>query len=833
MKTFDEFIAMEATQNTLTSISEHLQGFIQEFEKLKPKEIRERLIIWLENFKDFPNVNYEVLLELLNEIQYYSDDTVDDHFRQALTKYAKSQNPSVELSNFYLCPLGNITESSFRIITNHNENHPPYLFIDINELLRRVQDDEKAIIVFLDDILQSGGQLNSIFKKYLGIKLKDGETKDEYENRVEIETEALKNVFKTRKILLFFYLTFHEGQSKIIKELKDNLGLDIEILVGNDIKLSEKGFFGTSNDITHIEGDSTKTFSDGALKGKHFKDVTQTYRLIKEVGYELLKADRIKKEVDKKPDDKWSESDYLSRALGYGNGSKLFLGQQNVPTSTITALWLPTPDNENKITVQGKEVAWKPLFYRKTKKLGRAERKISEEVFPKISVNKVESDEILTDIYSYDFFTLIALHRGNSISIYGHEQNFIIGLSESLNKLEDEFYKKSKLHSVFPRREWFSFNVDQSNLTTIQEEINMVISTISMQCIGIILIADISILDKNISLLKNLISKIVGSNSSKTISTIIDCPTRNVETLEAIQKSLEQFRSSTIYISNEISLEEITVETNASIFDDKKEFENIVYYLQNVLGRQKFNEAKLNTFESVKSKLKGSTSTELLAFSPKEFIAEFANILIKPDSNNEDWQNFFIELLSVCNTYTPAFIEYLIYYSARSNNEFIRFSSLKFAKDREHLIDYWIEGTTCEKRYFENIPHDILSPISFLLYPMLRFYNRNKSIEGLNQRTLEILNEKLDGKYFDDYLLAEKILSYNSNKYTATLLSNHSISVMKLVESGVDIFEEVGSSILKSQLISDVMMDKIILSTKMTSRKIDMIFKNHQHLLMQ
>jgi hypothetical protein len=240
MNKFDEFIAMQSTQNTLTDISEYFEGFIQEFEKLRPKEIKEKLIIWLKNFKVFPDVNYKVLLELLKGIQFYDDNIVDENFRTVLNKYVKDKTPTLSLSDFYLCPLGNVSESSFRIITNHNENNPPFLFIDINVLLRKIQDDDKAVIVFLDDILQSGGQLNSIFKKYLGIKLTKGETNDEYENRVEIETDKLKNVFKSKKILLFFYLTFYEGQQEIIKELKEKLGLNIEILVGNDIKMSEK-----------------------------------------------------------------------------------------------------------------------------------------------------------------------------------------------------------------------------------------------------------------------------------------------------------------------------------------------------------------------------------------------------------------------------------------------------------------------------------------------------------------------------------------------------------------------------------------------------------------
>jgi hypothetical protein len=566
-----------------------------------------------------------------------------------------------------------------------------------------------------------------------------------------------------------------------------------------------------------------------------FKDITQTYELIKDVGYELLKMDRIKKETYKKPEEKWTESDYESRALGYGNGSKLFLGQQNVPTSTITALWLPTPDNENKIIVQGKEVFWKPLFYRKTKKLGEVLKKVMEEIFPKILVKKIECDGIITDSYTYDFLTLIGLHRSDLIFIYGHEPNFIIELNKNLNKVEDEFYKKSKQQDEFPRREWFSFTINQRGLAGVQEEIDKAISEITEQNIGIVLIVDISIINKNISLLKNLISNLSEGNSSKTISIIIDCSTRNIEILKVIQRSLQEYKISSIYVSNQIALEEMIFEINSSVFEDTKEFQNIVYYLQDVVGKKvdvrRLGEKDLKSFQRIKLELMNSVPSKLTGFSPKEFIAEFENILIKPESNKGNWQIFFTELLSVCNTYTPEFIEYIIYYSAKSSDEFIRFNALRFAKDREYLIDYWLEGNSCDIKYFTNISQFIEAPILFIMYPILRFYNRHKAVEGLKKRLLKIITEILDGKYFDDYWLAEKVLGENSDKYTTELLSMNSMTVMKLVECGVDIFDEIDSVILRSNLVSDLMIDKIILSTRMTSKKIDMIFEKFQHLL--
>jgi hypothetical protein len=532
MSNFEIFITSDSTQDSLKNISEHLEGFIQEVEKLDPIPIRKRLTAWLANFKDLDGVNYDVLLQLLKSINFYNDDRVDDSFRKTLLRYATSKGLPNDFTNF-------------------NDNRPPYLFHDINTLLKRIAPIEDSIIVFLDDIMQTGGQLNSIFKRYLGVKLKKGETKDEYENRVEIETQTLKMVFRSKKILLFFFNTFVEGQAKIAEVLKNELQLDVEILVGNDTQLTDKGFFGTTNDIEHILNGSTKTFVDGPLQGKQYKDIRQTYLLLKEAGYELLKADRIEKELNKQPNEKWTNELYENRSLGYGNGAKLFLGHQNVPTSTITALWLPVPENSSKaIKIQGKEIFWQPLFYRKTKKLEGSSKKIINELYPRVPVTKTLDNGHLVDVNLYDLITLTCLQRKSSISIYAHDPFEIKELAKIMNKLEEDFYDKgNRLHEL-SKREWFSFHLTLSNRTTIDNEINEAIDGLKSSSIGILLTLHPDTIHGDNSGIQGIVSRIYENNPTKVFSVLIDYPSRNSTTLQLIRRALSSIKTTNLFISN-------------------------------------------------------------------------------------------------------------------------------------------------------------------------------------------------------------------------------------------------------------------------------------------
>lgn len=836
MGKFEEFLNAEDTQERIRQLAVYFEGFIQEFDILQVKDVEVRITAWLGNFASFDKIDYSILLRLLEGVHYYSDNTVDQKFRPALAAFNLAVFKHNDLKNLYLCPLGNETESSFRISSRYNENSVPYLTTDINKLLNKIKDNEEAVVVFVDDILQSGGQLNSIFRKYLGIRLKDGETSDEYKGRVGIDSEELKAAFKKKKIVLFFYLVFFQGYEKISKDLKDELGLDVQIKPLDDVVY--KGCFGSEGDIRKLEGGSAQCYVAGPFKGIQYRQVKGVYDILKEAGVKLLESDRVEKEKGLAEDKKWSKNTYAGRALGYGNDAMLLVGNQNVPTSTVTALWLPIPENKTKaINIQGKEIYWEPLFYRKPKILpeGSQKQEPRSEVYPMILVNKINPGANQVDVYSYDLLTLLVLSRGNNIWVYGHEPDYPLPVdSRMLNDLESGAYGHFKSLPGFQKREWLACTVTKNTiLADISDLVKMDIE-MSGKEIGLLIKLASELTPAEITPIGIALQDLRKSKKNGSMAILIDCPTRNHELLKQICDSSGSGQASDILVSCHLSAKKIeTVESNSFVFDQKNNYAHVFAYLEELAQNPFAEEIRitLKSLEMVKHEIRIS-GVRAEIFSPTGLIDNFTAILVSPESDKEAWRTLFEDLLVVCGKYTPSYIDYFLYHSAQSKVDFIRFSSLKYAirNNNIQLIDYWISGTGCQKEFFENISGFICPVIGDLMYPMLRYYNSNPGVPGLNTRVLEII-EALDGKNLVDYWLAQRILSDEHTKYTRVLLTKHGITISKLIESGINLFEEVETLLLKGGLISADRMDKLLLCTRMTTDKLKVIRENHTYLI--
>jgi len=833
---FDDFIQKEETQKKLSVISGRLEDFIQTFRMLKPDEIKMNLIRWLENFRTIENIDYDILLLLLDGLQIYRDKEVDNAFREVMTKFSWRHFGKEDFTNLFLCPLGNNTESSFRIASNHNDPSPPFFEADINTLLRRIEPNPDAVIVFMDDILQSGGQVLSIFKKYLGLPVKPGEITDEYESRIEIETQALKKVFRSKKIVLFFHLAFFNGYNKIKEELKDSLGLEVEIVIGSDVPYN--GAFGSDTDIIYVLKNSNHTYASGVLKDIPYKAARRIYEILREVGTQLLRIDRRNKDLI--PGKQWSKDKYMSRALGYGNEAKLLLGQQNVPTSTITALWLPSPENfDNAVVIEGKEISWRPLFYRKPKILGNDKSYEKNKTFPMIRVNRWQNNIGMANPYYYDLVTIGVFNRARAIILHGHSPDFKTGLTDILNKAEDEFYLRAKAKSFANLREWFHFTLDVHNILLKEQEISGQLLALKRDMIGLVLSATPAVLQNAKEELSRLVANIIEKHSSKILSVIIDCPTRNAALLIQTANAINSVTPAEIYISDKIAIADTAPAPRRSFFREPENSGNISCYIENILVKINDDDfgqvkAKLKPFGVILNSIRVPQAPKEYDFSPKYFISDFEALLeINEGQDQPGLKNLFAELLVICSIYTPQYIEYFIFYAASSRNEFILYSGLQFAVDsgNENFIDYWVEGTRCKSTAYINIRKHITAPLKSLIFPLLRYYNRHKNEAGLNKHLLMIIDTYMDGKYFADYWIPEKILGNNTQNFYLDILNKGPLALMQLAESGIDIFEELENSLITDFLTPEI-ADNIILSTKLTTNKINLVVQKHQYLLL-
>ncbi len=833
MDTFNEFISNTNTKIKIASIAKHFEGYYQDnYNYLVPADIEILIEGWLHNFKHFKGIDYNIVLRILDNITMFRDQEIRGLFLSKInTRILPSFNRT--LNDIYICPLGEEHESSFRLSAFfNNKEEVPHYSSDINTLLGIIKNKPNAIIVFFDDYLFSGGQLVCIFKKLLGIKLDPDDTDDIYLERTTIENPNLINEFKKHEIVLYYHLAFKSGyENEKFKSFLKKQDLSVTIVPGQ-LETEDLTCFGTSEDIRLILGKSSKQFQSGVFSNFAASEIKPIYELLQEVGELLLKNEHPEST-------KWNKETYKKHSLGYGGKAKLIMGEQNVPTSTLTSLWLPSKENKNKkIYIRGQEIIWKSLFYRKPKKNDSINSDILSKVtFPKISVRFIYNDINFNDPFNYDLITRIIINRLDFVYIFGHEQIELLSLATHLNDLEIIFDSKQAKLPHYDKRKWYTFEINSTNIFNQATNFNNQINNNIFSTIGLIIV----IIDINLSLtsINSFLAIIIRNNSNKTFSVILDCSTRNINQLTQLKNSLSINLPIEIYVSNNISINTLNLKTHYSIFGEYKATEYISFYLRNCLQIKSENDLNnikkiLKSFEKVKSELQITVDTSIDKFMPDQFILNFENIISNKSNNLEDWLNFFKELISVCDLYTPEFIEPIIYYSAHSNSDLLRYSALIYiiSNDNSYLLDYWLEGTNCNITYFENIQKFIRTPISYLFYPLLRYYNRHKFRDDLNNNILRIIKLHLNGEFFSDNWLAEYILSNNSKLQLIEILYNNSLNIIKLVESGVDIFDEIDTSLLNNKMVPPTMIEKLILTTKMTNTKIDIITKYYSYLIL-
>jgi len=272
-----------------------------------------RIRIWLKQFQDDAFVEHA--LKLLESFVVIDRESI----RSSLRDFFKSNST---YSKGYLCPLGGPKDSS-SIIAYYAHDLQGYEFEEKSiEAALKSDPDATKPIVFIDDFLGSGGQVEGILKAWFN----DKSTADLLEEHRDPLSQGEQESLKARKIAFYFSVGWKEGEEKL-RRVASELGLTADVSIGtyaDDLP--------TVTNSIHREAGNKGEFIDFMAK----------------VGEELLKSSKPK----------WDSEKYKERCLGYGNKGLLISTTFNVPTHTVTAIW-------RSGCVDGRR--WLPLIPRRDK----------------------------------------------------------------------------------------------------------------------------------------------------------------------------------------------------------------------------------------------------------------------------------------------------------------------------------------------------------------------------------------------------------------------------------------------------------------------------------
>ena len=316
----------------------NINNFLENFSKYKGKlgscDVEKSIEGWVNNFKYLNFNNMDILYVLLNNIKFVYDNEIINTFNNYLISENISYNDNIIIEYF-----GIKKESSYRIINKFKNMKKTE---NIHEILKKVND--KSVLFFIDDFLVSGGQFISIIKSFFS----------KNKNRQELNlSENEINIFRKVNKVFFFYKGTKNGlkkANKILKYYKLNKNSKVKIInkFSTDITLFGKI---SNNKIYDIKN---TLFSNYATE----TEIKNFYNILKNVGIQLLRQN--------KPH--WTKQRINNSFLGYANNGQLIFGEYNVPTCTLTSLWMG-----GNIIINGKIFKWQPLVFRKEKNLAQTE----------------------------------------------------------------------------------------------------------------------------------------------------------------------------------------------------------------------------------------------------------------------------------------------------------------------------------------------------------------------------------------------------------------------------------------------------------------------------
>jgi len=357
-----------------------IERFQQSGEIIGFEDARKKIHAWVENFRTHLD-DVTLLARVIDNITFFPDEDV----LHTCLKYQKDHIDLSEHQIFYTC-LGAETESSSRIMRQLNNHH--HYAPNIELLLHKIGGShaENPAIVFIDDFLNSGGQLSAILKTWCITG------NDEPDVNADSREFSQRRFIGESNLALFKSCTLHfiylNGMAKGIENAKNKLK---ELgLIGTAYILStysdENGFFGTPDDICHIRNRIDVPVGQTSIfSGMSCDRITPLLELCEKAGRALLQVN--------KPS--WPPSRIDARILGYGNSAKLFISQTNVPTCTLTCLW-----QGGRIEIDGKPFDWVPLIARTEKQIGQTENTADKTIRPGMIHHGISQSIGISDLSS-------------------------------------------------------------------------------------------------------------------------------------------------------------------------------------------------------------------------------------------------------------------------------------------------------------------------------------------------------------------------------------------------------------------------------------------------
>lgn len=341
---------VKANTRELFRLAQNFQNFRIDNVPIGTKKAHSRIIQWYKNFEQLGYENYDLLTKLLKQIDYIREETISlalsEKLRETTTKY-----------ECYIAPLGELSESSMRFTMQNNRYQG--LFASLPELLESYEPDPRRAIVLMDDFLNSGGQLQTIFSRLLGLSIEAGKINDEGESRTVLSRLSQTKLLRS-KVVILYYRTMDSGLLDSSKILKEDLKLDIEIVPCTTDSF-RVGIFGDSHIHENLRIEEYYGIFEvpGQFKGMTYYEIGELFRLLELTGEAILRHQQPN----------WSDEKILERVLGYGNMAHGIVTDYNTPTITITSIW-----NGGEISVNGKTLEWFPLFPRTKKILGTGKK---------------------------------------------------------------------------------------------------------------------------------------------------------------------------------------------------------------------------------------------------------------------------------------------------------------------------------------------------------------------------------------------------------------------------------------------------------------------------
>lgn len=251
-----------------------------------------------------------------------------EYFSKSLEKVFKEITPENE--RIFLCPLGGEKDSAYHMLYYLNDLRDNTRIVITKSLQEAIEKSELGQkIVFFDDGAYSGKQVSSIIEEYMGIPLEKRTTSERHVT--PLNDEERKKI-QERKVHIA-YICFNTRNESFIKERGKEVGMEIE-------------------SIKYMEDMKGKIFDESSTLFKNSEQRLLVKDCFSQIGCEILNSVKQKK-ID------WPEDRIEKSALGYNDAQQVVILKSNIPTYTLTALWL----SDGKFN--GRD--WIPLFNRTDK----------------------------------------------------------------------------------------------------------------------------------------------------------------------------------------------------------------------------------------------------------------------------------------------------------------------------------------------------------------------------------------------------------------------------------------------------------------------------------